>query len=216
MKNFGKSTIIAIWLFLFSLLSFNYDVAAQEKNNIEQSYLIERYLVNHKDNIIEYAKKYKFNNDKDFKDKLSKIDYFIQSLRALQNDWEKSSISISKTLEEIKSVNEEVRVLLLNKKAEYDKNLNVKKKTYWDLWKSLSKQLDSVYIKIYDADKLNNNKLSDREKLIKTSLTSLKLLSKEMEYFWLKEFDTEEEMETSFLWAINSIKYHILVIKHNL
>lgn len=215
MKNFKRLLVIisiVIGLFIASPWAF----AKNDKLHIEQSYLIEKYLIEHKQNIDFFAKKYKFQNSKELKEKIQKLDSFIQSLRSLQNDWEKSWVNISILLKDIKQTNEWIRVLLLNKKKEYSRNLKEKIKSYEEIGKVLSKQLDSVYLKMYNDYKKEESILSPKEQKVKNSLKAINILSKEMSYFWLKEFDTEEEMQTSFLWALNSIKHHILVIKQNL
>jgi hypothetical protein len=61
MKNFVKILLITLTFFLISVESQVF--AAQ--NNMENAVLIERYLTSHKVNIIDYATRYGFIDDKE-------------------------------------------------------------------------------------------------------------------------------------------------------
>ena len=215
MKKIEKLLMI-IFLLIGTYAFIPFCIAKDDKTNIEQSYLIEKYLINHKENIISFSEKYHFQNDKKLLSYINRLDYLIQSLRALQNDWEKSWINISNILKEIKEINENIRILLIEKKHDYQLELDIKRENYQNLWKKLSEQLDKIYLKMYNNLLLNKWILTKKEENLKNSLKALNVLSKEIQYFWLKEFDTEEEMKTSFIGALNSIKYHITAIKNNM
>jgi hypothetical protein len=49
---------------------------------------------------------------------------------------------------------------------------------------------------------------------LKNTLEIIDLLSRDVKSFWARKFDTIEEMQSSFLWTISSIKYYILVLKN--
>jgi hypothetical protein len=64
MKNFVK----ILFLFLAFLLLFTEGQVLAVQNNLENASLIEKYLTSHKANIIEYATKYNFIDDKEIVD----------------------------------------------------------------------------------------------------------------------------------------------------
>lgn len=192
-------------------------VFAASDENIERAVLIENYLIKHREKVLKFTQKYKFDKDEGILRNLEKIDSLILSLKRIQNNniWtEESAISI--ILSDIKVVNENLKDIMNQKKKEYDRNLDKQQMEFQNTWVKLSDKLDEIYDAMYYKYDLNKPGLSEKESQIKKCLKSLNLLSKEIRYFSYKTFDTQEEMQSSFLSALNSIKYHILVLKENI
>lgn len=212
MINFVKYLKTFFGLILIS--SFLVIQVVNAEDNTEKAILIERYLIWHKENIIEYAKKYDFDNDKQVVDGLAKIDNLIDSLQKIQNHntW-KEEKAISIILEELKKANAYLESILKIKKEDYDRKLQVQKEVYNNLWKKLWDQLTKIH-STFSVIVKNKTNLTEEEQKLKNTLEIIDLLSRDVKGFWARKFDTIEEMQSSFLWTISSIKYYILVLKN--
>jgi hypothetical protein len=85
MKIFLKFLRIIILTLCFCAINTEINASNNIQNNAEKAVLIERYLMQHKENIIDYATKYKFINDTEIQSGLSKIDSLIVSLKRIQS-----------------------------------------------------------------------------------------------------------------------------------
>lgn len=212
MKNFIKflKITLTVLLLCFSLKAW----ITSAENNTEKAVLIEKYLVWHKEDILKYTKKYKFSDDEEVINGLSKIDVLIYSLQKIQNnDAKTEEKAISIILDELKKINSELELILKIKKEDYDKILKNQKIIYADLWKKLWAELSQIH-SIFSASLKNKTTLTEYEQKLKNTLEIISLLSNDVKNFWIREFDTIEEMQSSFLGSINSIKYYILVLKN--
>lgn len=211
MKNFVKILLITLTFFLISVESQVF--AAQ--NNMENAVLIERYLTSHKVNIIDYATRYGFIDDKEVLNWLAKLDILITSLRKIQagNAWDEEN-AVWIILVEIKKINIELEATLKLKKYYYNKKLQSQKEIFANIWKQLSVQLEKLCALYYPSIK-DKTTFTDKEKRLKTALEILVLLSNDVKTFNNRNFDTIEEMQSSFLWTLNSIKYYIMVVREN-
>lgn len=213
MSYFRKIFGFLIFIALF-ISWYNWVYTANIDNSKEQAYLIENYLVRHKDNIVDYASKYKFLNDDEVQKNLDKINQIIMGLREFQmNSWQ---INMSYHLTQIKKINDDVRVLIVNKKREHDKNVILIAKEYENNWKKIAEKLDKIYYIMYDKNKFEKKELSEKNKIIKETLNKLRVHSVELKYFSLKTFDTEDDIKNSFWIIINNIKNELIALKKNM
>jgi hypothetical protein len=118
-------------------------------------------------------------------------------------------------LGELKKINTDLEASLKFKKYLYNKKLQSQKEIYVELWRQLGVQLDKLNSFIYPTIK-NKTNLNDKEKKLKNSLEILVLLSKDVKTFNNKNFDTIEEMQSSFLSTLNSIKYYIVALRESM
>jgi hypothetical protein len=100
------------------------------------------------------------------------------------------------------------------KKYYYNKKLQSQKEIFANIWKQLSVQLEKLCALYYPSIK-DKTTFTDKEKRLKTALEILVLLSNDVKTFNNRNFDTIEEMQSSFLWTLNSIKYYIMVVREN-
>ena len=126
-------------LFIFALLFLQFNQAYVEKPSysdktyVEKAILIEKYLVSHKNKIINFSKIYFLENDIEINKHLDRIEYLISSLNKVKNnalEEEKANLAILTILKEIKQINDILKVLLIEKKEDFDNKLNAKKVFY--------------------------------------------------------------------------------------
>jgi hypothetical protein len=93
--------------------------------------------------------------------------------------------------------------------------LQSQKDVYQTLWKQLWLKINSLYSLLSPSlSKIKNP--TEKEQKLKSILEVLNLLSKDIQNFKSKNFDTIEDMQSYFLRDINGIKYYMLVLKETL
>ncbi|MDR3150667.1 MAG: hypothetical protein LBU14_03510 [Candidatus Peribacteria bacterium] len=83
MKIFIK--IFSICVIILCFVSINTQNIFTD-NQVSKAFLVEKYLLLHKEKITDYATKYKFIDDESIQNNLSKIDTLIISLKRIQNN----------------------------------------------------------------------------------------------------------------------------------
>lgn len=219
MKKFAKILLILLWIMYFNTAHMVTEDPYVWKSNIEKTILMWKYLSWHRENIINFAIKYELENDIDINKYIDKIDFLIDSLNKIQTnnfDKDREDLIISTILNEIKKINEQLKVVLIIKKNGFEKDLKIKKEMY-------SKIANKLSIKILEIhDLLNNNDLRDKKILtenelkLKTALKQIENLSKKLKYFSYIEFEKPSQVKEEFLNILKQIKEQISIIKKNI
>lgn len=218
MKIFIKILVgFGIFIWFNSVLSF--DDYSESKNNKERAVLIEKYLLSHKKQIINFTKKYNIEWNYEITKELDKFDFLIKSLKTVQEkDIEKNreNLIINTIINEIKITNEKLRVLLQEKKYEYNSNNEKIKTSYWLLWIKLSIEINKITKVLDYIDKKDSYKLSKEENNLKKAKKRLEELSYLLKMFWKINFNNEDEIKLAFKKIIISIRKEMKIIKNNL
>lgn len=216
MKNLVKILIIVSILIWYNN-TFSFDDYSDSKNNKERAILIEKYLITHKKQISSFTKKYKIEWDYDISKELDKIDFLIKSLRTVQEkniEKEREDLIINTIVNEIKTVNDRLKVILQEKKNQHEVNLQKIKNSYWLLGEKLSKEVTKITNSLSYIDKKDSYMLSQNEIKIKKSNDRLKELSYLLKIFWKINFSNEEEMKNTFKKIILEIRKEMKNIKN--
>lgn len=219
MKTFVKLLVILYWVLNLTSTAYVEEDPYVWKSNIEKTLLIEKYLLWHKEKIVNFSMKYNIENDNEIKNSIDKINYLIESLNKIQNnnlDEVKENLLISTILSEIKKVNDFLKITLKKKKDNFEYNLKVKKDFYSNLWYKLSFRIEEIYNFIYDKNVFENNYLNEKETIIKNALIEINSLSKDLKYFWYKDFENQEQIKNEFILILKNIRKQILILKKNI
>lgn len=215
MKTFVKLFVILYWILCFSTAYMEEDPYVW-KSNIEKTMLIEKYLLWHKEKIINFSMKYEVENDVEIKKSLDRINYLIESLNKIQNnslDEDKENLVITTILSEIKKVNDDLKLTLQKKKDSFEVNLKIKKDFYSNLWYKLSFKIEEIYNVMYDEKLYNNNYLNENETKTKNALNEINSLSKDLKYFSYRDFDSQNQIKQEFIKTLKDIRKQILILK---
>ncbi len=216
MKNLVKILIIVSILIWYNN-TFSFDDYSDSKNNKERAILIEKYLITHKKQISNFTKKYNIEWDYDISKELDKIDFLIKSLKTVQEkniEKDREDLIINTIVNEIKTVNDRLKVILQEKKDEHEVNLQKIKNSYWLLGERLSKEITKITNSLSYVDKKDSYMLSKNEIKIKKSNDRLKELSYLLKIFWKINFSSEEEMKNTFKKIILEIRKEMNTIKN--
>lgn len=219
MKTFVKLLLILWWLFNITQAYVDEIDPYSWKSNVEKTILIEKYLIEHKTKIVNFSIKYNAERDIEINRSIDKIDYLIESLNKIQNnnlDVKTEDLAITTILNEIKKVNDALKITLNKKKDSFELNLRVKKDFYSNLWYKLSFKIEEIHSVMYDKKIYEKKILTERELKIKTSLKKLSNLAKDLKYFWNNQFNNEDEIKVSFIKILKDIKNHINILKTNI
>lgn len=218
MKKIVKILIIMCLLPIYNLTSA-FDEYIYTNNNKEKSILIEKYLIEHKQKIINFTIKYDVINDIEINKNIEKINFLIESLQKIQyNNIEKDreDLIINTILNEIKKINELLKIQLKDRKDNYENRIENKKNQYSNLWIKLASSIDRI-IKSFDyLNKIESYKLTSNENQLKKSVKNLNDLSTILKLFSKINFDNEKDIEDTFLKIILEIRKEMNVIKQNL
>lgn len=218
MKKIVKILIIMCLLPIYNLTSA-FDEYIYTNNNKEKSILIEKYLIEHKQKIINFTIKYDVINDIEINKNIEKINFLIESLQKIQyNNIEKDreDLIINTILNEIKKINELLKIQLKDRKDNYENRIENKKNQYSNLWIKLASSIDRI-IKSFDyLNKIESYKLTSNENQLKKSVKNLNDLSTILKLFSKINFDNEKDIEDTFLKIILEIRKEMNVIKQNI
>ena len=219
MKTFVKILLILWWLLNITQAYVDEIDPYSWKSNVEKTILIEKYLIEHKTKIVNFSIKYNAERDAEINRSIDKIDYLIESLNKIQNnnlDVETEDLAITTILNEVKKINDSLKITLKKKKDSFELNLKVKKDFYSNLAYKLSFKIEEIHSLMYDKKIYEKKILTERELKIKTSLKKLSNLSKDLKYFWNNQFNSEEEIKTLFIKILKDIKNQISILKSNI
>jgi len=135
MKKIVKILIIMCLLPIYNI-SIAFDEYIYTNNNKEKSMLIEKYLIEHKQKIINFTIKYDVINDIEINKNIEKINFLIDSLQKIQYnsiEKEREDLIINTILNEIKKVNELLKIQLKDRKDNFENRIENKKNQYSNL-----------------------------------------------------------------------------------
>lgn len=213
-------------ILLFTCLVFNINKVFVENNNLplhnsgtEKSILVEKYLLEQKIKIESISIKYKLENNNKIIENIEKINFLIKALNKIQDNnlWEeKEKLIINAVLSEIKKINNELKLFLKKQKDVFDKKIIEKVNLYSKLWIKISRKIDNISLKLNANKLLKKNVLTIDEAKIKNSLVKLNFMSKKLKNFSKIKFNSQEEIKTSFIRILKSIKSEILILRNAL
>lgn len=218
MKKIVKILIITS-LLCINNISNAFDEYIYTNNNKEKSMLIEKYLIEHKQKIINFTIKYDAINDVEINKNIEKINFLIDSLQKIQYnniEKERENLIINTILNEIKKVNELLKVQLKDRKDNYDNRIENKKIQYSNLGIKLSNSIDKIIKSFNYINKIESYKLTSNEIQLKKSVKSLNDLSTILKLFSRINFENEKEIEDTFLKIILEIRKEMNTIKQNM
>ena len=217
MKKVWSFIICVVYIFCFSI-GINWGpVSAKssfdENNVLETNNLdvIWKYLKNHKKRIGLFASRYEITENSEYQLLSKRMDIILNALDRLkkQNYQHKKIKEIKiKIIKEIKDINKQLKSLFISEKKAFDINLSKKKKLYWELGFKLSLQLNSI---IKDsAYKIKDSKISvEKKKRIYQHLKELQKDSRQLRNIKNISFKNEQEIKSSIIRILQSIKYEI-------
>ncbi len=217
MKKVWSFIICVVYIFCFSI-GINWGpVSAKssfdENNVLETNNLdvIWKYLKNHKKRIDLFASRYEITENSEYQLLSKRMDIILNALDRLkkQNYQHKKIKEIKiKIIKEIKDINKQLKSLFISEKKAFDINLSKKKKLYWELGFKLSLQLNSI---IKDsAYNIKDSKISvEKKKRIYQHLKELQKDSRQLRNIKNISFKNEQEIKSSIIRILQSIKYEI-------
>lgn len=219
MKKLAKILLILLWILYFNTAHMEEIDPYDWKSNIEKTILMWKYLTWHRENIINFAIKYELESDIDIKKYIDKIDYLINSLNKIQTnnlDKDREDLLISAILNEIKKINEQLKVILIIKKNGFEKDLKIKKEMYSKIAHKLSFKILEIHDLLYNKELQEKKILSENEIKLKNALKQIETLSKKLKYFSYIEFEKPSQIKEEFLKILKQIKEQISIIKKNI
>jgi hypothetical protein len=219
MKKLVKILLILLWILYFNTAHMILEDPYDWKSNIEKTILMWKYLTWHRENIINFAVKYELEDDADIKKYVDRIDYLVDSLNRIQNnnlDKDREDLLISTILNEIKKINEQLKVVLIVKKTGFEKDLKIKKELYSKIAYKLSFKILEIHNMLYSKELQEKKILSESEIKLKNALKQIETLSKKLKYFSYIEFEKPSYVKEEFLRILKQIKEQISIIKKNM
>ena len=216
MKKLAKILLIVLWITYFNTAYMVEEDPYVWKSNIEKTILMWKYLNWHRENIINFANKYELLDDQDINKYIEKIDFLIDSLNKIQSnnfDKDREDLLISTILNEIKKTNEQLKVVLIIKKNNFEKDIKVKKEMYSKIANKLSIKILEIHNLLYNDELKNKKILSENEVRLKNALNKIENLSKRLKYFSYIEFEKPSQIKDEFLYILKQIKEQINIIK---
>ncbi|NVP17953.1 hypothetical protein HUU51_04515 [Candidatus Gracilibacteria bacterium] len=219
MKKLAKILLILLGITYFNTAYMVEEDPYVGKSNIEKTILMGKYLNGHRENIINFANKYELLDDQDINKYIEKIDFLIDSLNKIQSnnfDKDREDLLISTILNEIKKTNEQLKVVLIIKKNNFEKDIKVKKEMYSKIANKLSIKILEIHNLLYNDELKNKKILSENEVRLKNALNKIENLSKRLKYFSYIEFEKPSQIKDEFLYILKQIKEQINIIKKNM
>lgn len=201
---------VLICICILSSISMSFFMPTVFAGTPKQVELVEKYLINHKKKIELFSKKYEFSDHSELQQHLNKIETLITILQKIQNStisedqiWEKLIIILT----EIKSINNDIKSILLQEKTNFERELSQTSIYYWRISEKLAQQLSEILIQLIQN--------TPKEKLspIIEELKSLEWEVKKLHNFKNISFRSTSEVQNSFLRILKTIKSNLLSIK---
>lgn len=212
-----------IFLICMFLSLFHVEILHAEENNknqtILQAELLSKYVVKHSLNIENFKKKYNISDSSQINNQLQKLQKYqlvLQKIQEKRITGEVAKKSMHDILKNIKIINSQLKYSFIEEKKNYELRLEKKKKWYASAGKKLSKQLDTINIKIAKKILQNKSNLSSREKRIKNHLIILNQESKKLSTIESKTFETEEELKNYFVQILKKVRTEMIALKKTL
>ena len=198
---FGANSVY--WMDYKSTINSWNPVQANSQNNIKQSELIEKYLINYKSTIKDLEEKYDIQNSRIIKENVSELNLMIQGLRKIQTESvEKQDAAevIKSVVDGLKIVNNNLKPYLKVKQREYDNKIDTLRIKYTAPAKRMSGQINTLIKRIATPMK-SQSRLTLNQKQILKYLIQLEEESNKLNNFWNRSFDTTSEV-TDYLKSI--------------
>lgn len=211
--------ILFNFLFLLNWSVFSENTEKNTEENIKKAILVEDYISKHKEKIEDFLKKYDLNDKSNIESDLKVLNESLVALKKIENtdiSKEKAEEVIQAILVRIKNVNESLKNKLKIEKSNFEQKLNIKTKVYSALWEKLAKKIDEINLKTAQNIFKNKKVLSLKESRIKQNLINLNKESQKLKNFWNISFNSENEIQDSFVRILNNIKREVNSMKSNL
>lgn len=206
-------------LLIFSCNSFAIEIEYNTESNIWKAILVEDYIKTHKEKIEDFISKYNISEDDEINKNINILNESIEALQKIQNleiEKQKAEEIIQAIIKRIKIVNNNLKINLEIKKADFEKKLLKKKENYSKLWIKLSNKIDDINIKIARNIFKDKEVLSLKESKIKQNLIQLNKESIKLKNLWNIDFKSEKEIKDSLIRILTNIKREVNSMKNNL
>lgn len=191
-------------------------IEANTENNIRQSQLIEKYIINYKSKIKSLEDKYEIDDSKIIKENIDELNRMIRWLKRVQTHLvEKNDATeiIKSVVDGLKIVNNNLRPYLKIKQREYENKVVALRLKYTPVTKNISDQINTLIKKIA-APMKKQEKLSSKQKKILKHLIVLEQESKKLSNFWNKNFNTTDEITSYLRGIIRNVRAELQGIKN--
>lgn len=185
------------------------------ESNIEQAYLIERYIINYKKQIKNLADRYEIENSQILDENIEELDNMIRGLgKAQSNLVEKQDAEeiIKSVVDGLKIVNNNLKPYLKSKQLAYEKKIATIKRNYNLATQKVAAQIRIMIKRIAEPMKAKD-RLSNRDKKILRHLVELEEQSKKLDGFSSKSFQSKDEMTRYLTVIVKDIRKELLGIK---
>lgn len=215
--------VLLLALFIISFFQVPY-ISAESTNDsqkeiILRAELIQKYIVQHKENIQNFIDEYNIKNNISLDRKLQELNTFsilIYKIQTWQIKWNNAKKSINQILTGIKRINEEFKWLLKKEKEIFENKLIKRKVLYSKVWLQLSQKLDQINIQIAKKVLDWKTNLSDREKQLRIHMIRLNNESKKLQNINNIPFKSEQEIKQAFIRILKNIRREMLGIKETI
>lgn len=212
--------VLLLALFIISFFQVPY-ISAESNNDsqkeiILRAELIQKYIVQHKENIQNFIDEYSIKNNISLDRKLQELNTFsilIYKIQTGQISWSDAKKSINQILTGIKRINEEFKWLLKKEKEIFETKLAKRKVLYSRIGLQLSKKLDQINIQIAKKVLDWKTNLTDREKQLRVHMIRLNNESKKLQNINNIPFKSEQEIKQAFIRILKNIRREMLWIK---
>lgn len=187
-----------------------------QKEIILRAELIQKYIVQHKENIQNFIDEYNIKNNVSLDRKLQELNTFsvlIYKIQTGQITWENAKSNINQILSWIKRINEEFKWILKKEKDLFEKNLEKRKILYSRVWDQLAWKLDQINIQIAKKVLDWKTNLSSREQQLRQHMIRLNIESKKLQNIENIPFKSEKEIKQAFIRILKNIRREMLGIK---
>lgn len=209
------SANIVYWVDYNDNISNGSPVQANTQNNIKQSELIEKYIINYKSKIKNLESRYEIQNSKIINENVDELDKMIIWLRKTQTSLvEKDDAAelIKSVVDGLKIVNNNLKPYLKIKQREYENKVSALRLKHAETTKRISAQINILIKQIADPMK-KERKLSLNQKQIIKHLIVLEEESKKLYNFWNRNFETTQELKSYVRNIIKTVRIQLQEIR---
>lgn len=214
MAFFSLNTVY--WAWYKNIVVSGNPIEQNTQNNINQSQLIEKYIISYKSKIKSLANKYDIENSQIISENIQELDSMIKGLRSTQTkliEREDASDAIKSVVEWLKIINNNLKPYLKIKQREYENRVWAMRTKYSPATKKVSTQINTLIKKI--AEPMTKEKrLSLNQKQILKHLIVLEDESKKLNSFENRDFETISDVKDYLRETIKSIRSELQSIKN--
>lgn len=201
--------ICIILLSLFLLLPFEAVTFASQKLNDkekQQIHLLKNYLSSQESEILKFENKYGIWEEPEIKSYKKKLENAKKILEGIK-DGKLDRDNIGLVIQEIKNINEDIKIYLKKKTKSLENEVLEEKKKYTALGTKIAAQLNTLIQDFIHKLDLKAGKLTSNEKDIVRTLKRLKSSATQLENFEKRSIYKKEAVQENFiqiLWNIRS------------